>query len=180
MQINFRKGFTVLELLIVITVILILLAIALAGLNTSRERARDNRRVAHLREIMLVLEQYRDVCGDYPRDLDLTADYGCRVKDFGGSQLAITLGDFIDQIPTMPGNSTIEYIPLKTQPLGTKCVGYHIGVNLEGESFSQLDTDDDQYLSPIPLNGPYPCTGGSDFDGEDPVYDFIRPASLNL
>jgi prepilin-type N-terminal cleavage/methylation domain-containing protein len=63
-------GFTVLEFLIVLAIMLILIAIALPGLQQSRVKAEDEKRITDLRTITLGLEQYKQLCEQYPATLD--------------------------------------------------------------------------------------------------------------
>ncbi len=61
-----NKGFTLIELLIVIAIIGILAAIVLVNLNSSRQKSRDAKRIADVREIMTALDIFYDDNGGYP------------------------------------------------------------------------------------------------------------------
>lgn len=65
---NRSKGFTLIELLVVIAIIGLLASIILASLNTARQKGRDARRVADVKEIQLALELYYDANSTYPPD----------------------------------------------------------------------------------------------------------------
>lgn len=59
-------GFTLIELLVVIAIIGILSSVVLASLNSAREKARDTRRAADIKQVQLALELYYDGNGNYP------------------------------------------------------------------------------------------------------------------
>lgn len=61
-----KKGFTLIEILVVVAIIGVLATISLMALNTSRAKARDARRIEDVRKIALALEQYTADNGDYP------------------------------------------------------------------------------------------------------------------
>ena len=61
-----QKGFTFVELMIVIMVILILSSVAIMTLNTSRAKARDAKRLADVQRIRTALEFYYAEENTYP------------------------------------------------------------------------------------------------------------------
>lgn len=73
-KINPRKNlwaFTLIELLVVIAIIGILAAIVLTALGTSRQKARDNRRLADMKGVVAAIELYNDQRGFFPADNNL-------------------------------------------------------------------------------------------------------------
>ena len=82
-----KKGFTLIEILIVVVIIGILTSIVLVGVGGFRERARDTKRVADLRQVQGALEIYYSKGNAYPS----AATWG---------DLSIILAPSI--IPTMP------------------------------------------------------------------------------
>lgn len=66
---NIHYGFTMIEMLIVITIISILTALSLFGLQNSREMGRDAARKGDLQAIATALEIYRSDCHEYPATL---------------------------------------------------------------------------------------------------------------
>ena len=97
-----KKGFTLVELLVVVAIIGILAAVSVVALNTARARARDSRRVADVRQMQTALELYYNDEGTYPA----SAASGGQIK-------ASTSGTvYMSQIPTPPsphdGNCTAE------------------------------------------------------------------------
>lgn len=63
------RGFTLIELLVVIAIIGILSSIVLASLNTARQKSRDARRVADIKQIQLAMQLYYDASSTYPNAL---------------------------------------------------------------------------------------------------------------
>lgn len=61
-----EKGFTLIEILIVVAIIGLLASVVLVGLGSFRSRGRDARRVADLREVQNSLELYYLRNGNYP------------------------------------------------------------------------------------------------------------------
>lgn len=174
----YRKGFTVLELLIVLTVIGIILAVMLAGFDLSRERARDDIRVAAVNNIVLALEQFRAECRNYPPELpfeDLDEPLFCSAR----SDQELALGTFLAETPRLPFNDEfILYSAFSTASNAARCTHYHVGVELENFNNDALATDSDRAGDDTNR-----CLGsppGDDFDGqpnaegEDFVYDIYK------
>jgi|GEM_PF-1217209 len=142
-----KSGFTVMELLVVIGILLILIAIILPNLNLSQKKTRDDRRVSTLQEIMLALEEYRDICQEYPLSLELNsnnvgANNGCNT---GNTSSNVDFGMFLsnDAISVIQGSSQLAiYYGSFTAVPGGRCTGYHIGIPLE-TNHSTLNTASD-------------------------------------
>lgn len=66
MHMQSRKGFTLVEILVVVSIIGMLSSIVLVGLGSFRARGRDARRIADLRETQNALELYYGKFGGYP------------------------------------------------------------------------------------------------------------------
>ena len=65
---NLRAGFTIVEMLVVITVIAILAAVVTVGYGSVQENARDQARISDLEQIRLALNLYKQDLGRYPSD----------------------------------------------------------------------------------------------------------------
>jgi general secretion pathway protein G len=64
---NFKnKGFTLVELLVVISIIGLLASIVLAATSSASKKARDGRRLAEVHQIQIALELYKSTNGTYP------------------------------------------------------------------------------------------------------------------
>ncbi len=112
------KGFTLIELLVVIAIIGILSSIVLASLNTARQKSRDARRVADIKQVQLAMQLYYDASSTYPTALvDLTPTY-------------------IATVPTDPvGQTAYFYERLNSG------ASYHLGADLEDANNQALNSD---------------------------------------
>ena len=62
-----RRGFSLMELLVVISIMAILISIGFSSFATAQKKGRDSKRKSDLKEIQQALEQYYSVCGSrYP------------------------------------------------------------------------------------------------------------------
>lgn len=73
MNIMQRKGFTLIEILIVVAIIAILASVVLVGLGPTQQAGRDARRVSDLQEVQNGLELWYNSCGIYPGTNHCTA-----------------------------------------------------------------------------------------------------------
>ena len=67
-----KKGFTLIEMLIVVAIIAILSGLILSGLNRARMQSRDARRMADIKNIQAQLEVYYNSHNKYPDSLTPT------------------------------------------------------------------------------------------------------------
>src|SRR4051812_15987542 len=72
-----RRGFTLIELLVVIAIIGILSSIVLASLNTARQKSKNARSIADLRQLQNALELYYSDHNAYPLSNGWNGLYSC-------------------------------------------------------------------------------------------------------
>ncbi len=99
-----KRGFTLLELLVTISIIGILLGIGSVSFSTAQKRGRDSRRQSDLKAIQKSLEQCYAVDSEYLAALPSAGD-------------AVTCtagGDTLQAVPADPKDSSIEYIEVGT------------------------------------------------------------------
>ena len=93
-----KKGFTLVELMVVIVIIVMLTRIVLSSFNSAKAKSRDAKRISDMAQIQLALELYFDRCNQYPKQISNTsAINGCP-----STSPATNLGTFISKIPTIP------------------------------------------------------------------------------
>ena len=147
MNVTAKRGFTLIELLVVIAIIGILSSVVLASLNDARQKSRDTKRVADVKQIQLALELFFDSKNNYPTATQFTATDGT--------------GLVPDHIPTLPKDPVTQadytYAALGS---GTSCTDYHIGADLESSTHTVLNSDVDAVEGAL-CNG-----GGIDFSGK--------------
>jgi len=104
---SFNKGFTLIEMMVVVAIIGILSSIIVLSLTGAKGKARDARRVSDLGQLQLALELYFDRCNMYPQPLQSGAQYGVGQGGNGqcnklkpGTNDYYTMSDFIAKIPT--------------------------------------------------------------------------------
>ena len=106
-----NKGFTLIELLVVIAIIGLLATIVMVSLNSARAKARDAKRLADAKAIVVALALYYDKNGQYPN-----SDYGgCGGWDASGDGNgflhALVTAGFLAADPSDPNinNSCANY-----------------------------------------------------------------------
>ena len=75
-----RSGFSLIELMVVMTIIIVISAVAMVNYSGSTKKARDSRRIADLEKIRMALEVVRQSGTTYPSNTNyLEPDYLSKV-----------------------------------------------------------------------------------------------------
>jgi prepilin-type N-terminal cleavage/methylation domain-containing protein len=119
MNIKKEKGFTLIEILIVVAIIAILASIVIVGVGPAQQSGRDARRVADLQDIRNGLQLFYDKCGFYPGTAAPTCTDGSAGATWTGSsgsfQSALEgagIGINVGNVPQDPStNRTYGYAP---------------------------------------------------------------------
>ncbi len=156
-----QKGFTLLELLVVIGIIGLLAAILVINLTGARRRARDTKRVADVRNLQTAAEDYYSKNGKYPLTLgDLVT---------GGHIPLWPLDPLAPSGTTCTVNSDLCYYYAYYTPAGSAGPqSYHLGASLE-DSGSPLLNQDRDCNSTSGTSCPYVAAYTSGFSGVDTV-----------
>lgn len=111
-----QKGFTLVELAVVILVIGILVAITVVSYNGSQGRARDAARQTAIKEIRSALESYRAETGNYPNE----ATSGAWEYSYTSPTTFLDdLQPYMGVVPVDPVNDTSNFIYYHRYEAGT-------------------------------------------------------------
>jgi len=113
-----ERGFTLIEMLVVVAIIGLLSSVVLVGIGPARSRARDTRRIADIRQVQNGLEAYHSGAGRYPSVNDFYGRTGARA---------------IPNLPTDPQGGEYAYIFSAPD-------GYVMGICLENERTSEISS----------------------------------------
>lgn len=104
---DFNRGFTLIELMVVVAIIGILTAILMANFAAAESRSRDDKRISDLSQIQTALAAYFDRCDSYPLSpLDTTP--GLPPCYPSGPNLST----FMSTIPNPPRSTDVyNYVP---------------------------------------------------------------------
>ena len=120
-------GFTLIELMVVVSIIAILVAIAISGYSTFQKNSRDVRRKSDLATIQSALEQYHADQGNYPSIDKVRTDNS--LTDPDGNKT------YLNKIPGDPLGGTTDYayypLPIGCDNQPTYCTSYRICAMLE-------------------------------------------------
>jgi prepilin-type N-terminal cleavage/methylation domain-containing protein len=151
------KGFTFIELMVVISVIALLSSVILGNLNRARQKARDTKRMSDIVQMRLALELYsQDHSGTYPHNTTIVGtnrvnlDYAwvasnpsCYAYTNGSGNVIMADG--------LVSGGYIPAIPLDPKSLGSgKCYMYYVTPDGLYYKFSAISTV--ETLNPRAIN----------------------------
>lgn len=128
-----NRGFTLMELLIVMVILSILVAIATGTYTTSSKRGRDNRRKNDLRNIATALESYYSDKGTYPTNNANGEMVGCGTVD---GQVCSWGGQFKDQ------NNTLYMVLIPSDPISSQKY-YYVSTGTSYILYARLENTKD-------------------------------------
>jgi prepilin-type N-terminal cleavage/methylation domain-containing protein len=147
-----KKGFTLIELMVVISIIGVLSSIVVASLSSAKANSRDAKRISDIKTIQVALALYY---GDYLK-------YPITLSALEPNYLA--------KVPKDPSNTAnggaYFYAPLVSTPFAAcnQIIKYHLAAVFENSNNSQLQDDADRQANSAPG---YSCsTGFPDFPGD--------------
>jgi len=118
------KGFTLVELLVVMSIIAILAALSIFALSGAREAARDTRRKSDLQSVAAALELYKADCNFYPSSIPSSGTV------FTGTACSMGANIYMQAIPDDP-QSTQDYAYQGVNCVGANCTQFRYWAFLE-------------------------------------------------
>ena len=104
-----RNGFTIIEMLIVVTILAMLAGILIPVLETEMDRAADSRRASDLKTVQAAVESYYRVQGTYPTTADVWQGNAPNFGGFGYDAAGYIPGMVPDHLQSLPKDPSNEF-----------------------------------------------------------------------
>lgn len=117
METQTKKGFSLIEILVAVTIISLISTTAFISYEQFQKKSRDAKRKSDLLELKVALEMYKTNNGSYPLtppDTWYSSESGDNVSDNGGNYITGLIPNYIAQLPRDPkgGNSSYCTTPV--------------------------------------------------------------------
>ena len=149
-----RTGFTLVELLVAITVVAILVGMLTAAVIPALRRGREASVQTEMKQIELAIENFKNQYGFYPPSFESGLDVNGNVR---GIANAADLLRYVNRIS--PNHSELQTHPVHTTETRLEHWWEEVGQFLDQESSLVF------WLSGLCKNKQYPITGGSNLPG---------------
>lgn len=139
-----NKGFTLIELMVVVVIITILTGIVMSNLTDSKKKARDAKRIADLAQIQLAEELFFDRCNSYTPNIDSNSlTYACPTNP------NVVFGNYLSKIPSdpLPNSQVYQYFTSGATP-----TDYVLRATLETNSSALQDSISGSSVNPGNVN----------------------------
>lgn len=133
-------GFSLVELLVTVSIIAILIAVGIASYSTINKQSRDAKRKSDLEQIRAALEMYRADNGYYPSTGTGSWVAASTSADALAGLTPVLVPTYIAGIPTDPKSSQ-SYMYLARNAVSGVYYGYCVSAQMESENPADTCTD---------------------------------------
>jgi prepilin-type N-terminal cleavage/methylation domain-containing protein len=149
------RGFTLIEILIVVAIIAILASVVLVGLGPTQRQGRDSRRIQDLAQVQTALELFYNHCGFYPGG---NSDSGADCPSGFGTALTASHDSYETMKTEVTGLKALGLPQLPEDPSGGSYV-YQYESGNSGNSYTLAATLEDTGNAVLRTNPTDPLTG---------------------